>query len=125
MQHTSLRPSSHRLIESDRVEGTTVYGAVGQRVGTIKRLAIEKTSGQVAYAVMSSGGFFGLAAETHTVPRGKLKYDASLGGYRTDITESELRDAPDFFRGTSSDWPDRERERELHDYYGVRHYWIV
>jgi hypothetical protein len=40
--------STTPLIESDRVEGTTVYGAGGKRLGTIGRLMIEKVSGRVA-----------------------------------------------------------------------------
>jgi hypothetical protein len=44
------------LIESDRVEGTTVYDRQGNNIGSIKRLMIEKLSGRVAYAVMSFGG---------------------------------------------------------------------
>jgi hypothetical protein len=43
------------LIESDRVEGTTVYDPQGNNIGSIKRLMIEKISGRVAYAVMSFG----------------------------------------------------------------------
>ena len=34
------------LIESDRVEGTTVYDPQGNNIGSIKRLMIEKISGQ-------------------------------------------------------------------------------
>jgi hypothetical protein len=33
------------IIESDRVEGTTVYDARGNSIGSIKRLMIEKISG--------------------------------------------------------------------------------
>ena len=51
------------LIESDRVEGTTVYDPQGNNVGSIKRLMIEKISGHVAYAVMSFGGFLGMGSE--------------------------------------------------------------
>ncbi len=47
------------LIESDRVEGTTVYSMDGSDIGLIKRLMIDKISGKVAYAVMSFGGFLG------------------------------------------------------------------
>lgn len=47
------------LIESDRVEGTTVYDPGGNNIGSIKRLMIEKMSGRVAYAVMSFEGFLG------------------------------------------------------------------
>jgi hypothetical protein len=46
---------------------------------------IEKLSGHVAYAIMSFGGFLGMGSEEHSIPWGKLTYDTSLGGYRTDI----------------------------------------
>jgi hypothetical protein len=36
------------LIESDRVECTTVYDPQGHSIGSIKRLMIEKLSGRVA-----------------------------------------------------------------------------
>ena len=37
---------------------------------------------------MSFGGFLGLGEEEHAIPWQKLNYDASLGGYRTDIRSS-------------------------------------
>ena len=111
------------LIESDRVEGTTVYDREGNDIGSIKRLMIEKLSGQVAYAVMSFGGFLGMGSEEHTIPWRKLNYDTSLGGYRTDITEDQLRGAPTFYRDQDWDWSDRNREQELHDYYRAPYYW--
>jgi hypothetical protein len=52
------------LIESDRVEGTTVYDPAGNNIGSIKRLMIEKLSGRVAYSVMSFGGFLGMAQKS-------------------------------------------------------------
>src|SRR4051794_38149380 len=107
------------LIESDRVEGTSVYDPQGKSIGSIKRLMIEKLSGKVAYAVMLFGGFLGMGSEEHTVPWNKLTYDTSLGGYRTDITEQQLKGAPTFYRDRDYDWTDRKRESELHDYYGA------
>jgi hypothetical protein len=115
--------SGKPLIESDRVEGTTVYDPKGESIGSIKRLMIEKISGKVVYAVMSFGGFLGLGAEEHTIPWNKLDYDTTLGGYRTDITGEQLRGAPNFYRGGDYDWSDRNRERELHDYWRAPYYW--
>ena len=111
------------LIESDRVEGTNVYDPAGNNIGEIKRLMIEKISGKVSYAVMSFGGFLGIGEEEHTIPWNKLEYDTSLGGYRTDITEEQLKGAPSFYRDREYDWSDRARERELHDYWGSSYYW--
>src|ERR671927_1533302 len=121
--NTSGEMTGKPLIESDRVEGTAVYDPQGNKVGSIKRLMIEKISGRVAYAVMSFGGFLGMGAEEHTIPWNKLTYDTNLGGYRTDITEAQLRNAPAFSKSRDYDWTDRTREQELHDYYGARYYW--
>lgn len=111
------------LIESDRVEGTEVYGRDGTHLGSIKRLMIDKSSGQVAYVVMGFGGFLGLGEDSYTLPWGKLDYDTELGGYRTDITSDQVKGAPDFYRSDNYAWRDRERERDLHSYYGVSPYW--
>jgi sporulation protein YlmC with PRC-barrel domain len=56
------------LIESDRVEGTTVYDPRGNDIGSIKRLMIDKLSGRVAYAVMSFGGFLGIGKDEYAIP---------------------------------------------------------
>ena len=111
------------LIESDRVEGTTVYDTSGRDIGTIKRIMLEKVSGKAVYAVMSFGGFLGMGSEEHTIPWNKLTYDTSLGGYRVDINEQQLRGAPTFYRDPEYNWTDRNRERELNDYWGVAPYW--
>ena len=87
--------STRRYIESDRVEGTVVYDVGGHQVGEVKRLIIEKVSGQVAFVIIAFEGFFGLGAENHALAWNKLHYDQELGGYRTEVTEDELRAAPD------------------------------
>ncbi|WP_246215837.1 PRC-barrel domain-containing protein [Microvirga makkahensis] len=117
--------SGKPLIESDRVEGTAVYDRSGKRIGTVERVMIDKISGRVAYAVMSFGGFFGVGADEYAMPWSLLDYDPSLGGYRIQITAEQLRSAPSLSRARGQDWPDRQSEEELHDYYQVSYYWLV
>ena len=45
------------LISADKVTGTSVYNPQGENLGSIYDVMINKVSGQVAYAVMSFGGF--------------------------------------------------------------------
>ena len=111
------------LIQSERIEGTTVYDPRGNNFGSIKRLMIDKLSGKVAYAVLSFGGFLGIGEQEHAIPWSKLSYDTSLGGYRTDITEEQLRGALSFYRDRDYDGSDRRREQELHDYWRASYYW--
>src|SRR3954453_18798007 len=111
----SLGPA-HPLIESDHVEGTAVYDASGKRIGTIKRLVIEKVSGHVVYAVTAFGGFLGLGEETHTIPWEQLHYDTNLGGYKTSVSEDRLRHAPEFSRGDDALLSGHEQE-QLRQFY--------
>ena len=111
----------HRLISSEDVQGTEVYGSGDVAIGEIDHLLIEKISGRVAYAVMSFGGFLGLVPHSHyPIPWSALKYDTSLDGYRTGISEAQLRDAPAF---SDDSWTDRAWEAETHKHYGVPGYW--
>jgi PRC-barrel domain len=113
---------AHTLIESDRVEGTAVYDREGRHTGTIKRLMIDKVSGQVAYVVVAFA-YLGLSDDSYLIPWGKLRYDTRLGGYRTDITESELHGAPRFVRGDKDPQLGRDQEEELHTYFRIPPYW--
>jgi PRC-barrel domain protein len=113
---TPMTPPQHPFIESDSVEGTVVYSPAGERIGTIKRLIIDKVSGQVTYAVTVFGGFLGLGAESHTIPWNRLWYDTGQHGYRTDITEQEIRSAPEFSREDILGMPGHARDA-LSDHY--------
>ena len=109
-----------RVISSEDVVGTDVYGRGDEAVGKIDHLMIEKISGRVAYAVMSFGGFLGLAHSHYPIPWSALKFDTALGGFRTGITEEQLRDAPEF---SDDSWGDRDWETRTHQHYGANPYW--
>ena len=110
----------HRLISSEDVQGTDVYGIGAETIGQIDHLLIEKISGRVAYAVMNFGGFLGLAHNHYPIPWSALKYDTALQGYRTGITEGQLKDAPEF---SDDSWSDRDWEARTHQHYGAPAYW--
>lgn len=92
------------LIGSDKVDGTTVYGANDRKIGSVERVMIDKISGKVAYAVISFGGFLGMGEDYYPMPWANLKYDTNLGGYRVAVTEDQLKGAPKFNRNTDWDW---------------------
>src|SRR5205823_14208470 len=62
-----------RLIGSDKVEGTSVYGADRNRIGSIERVMIDKISGKVSYAVLGFCGFLGLGNDYYPLPWQSLK----------------------------------------------------
>ena len=113
------------LIAADKVQGTDVFNNGGDRLGSVHDLMIDKQTGQVAYAILSFGGFLGVGSSYHPLPWSLLRYNTSLGGYVVEIDESQLRGAPSYSVGAEPAWGDPEYEGKLHDYYGVSPYWNI
>lgn len=109
------------MISSEDVQGTDVYSPSRDKIGDIDHLMIEKQSGRVVYAVMSFGGFLGLGQSHFPVPWGTLSYDTSLGGYITNITEDQLRNAPSF---SDDSFANRDWEQKVHRHYNAPPYWM-
>jgi sporulation protein YlmC with PRC-barrel domain len=57
-----------KFISADKVEGTRVYNTLGDTLGAIHDLMIDKATGKVAYALMSFGGFLGFGNQYHPLP---------------------------------------------------------
>ena len=86
------------LIYASKVKGTDVYDAADQHIGSIDDIALTKIGGEVAYAVLSFGGFLGIGEKYHPLPWNALDYDTRLGGYRVATAGENLREAPSFTR---------------------------
>jgi hypothetical protein len=106
------RRAAHRLIASDRIEGTLVCRPDGTQIGLIERLMINKVSGQVAYAVVTVTALpgerrFPLAWEM-------LHYDRRRGAYLADVSEQDVRLGPGADNGF--DWGERNEVAHIRPY---------
>lgn len=107
-----------RLIASDKVEGTAVYGRDGERLGSVRSFMVDKRSGRAEYAVMSFGGFLGIGEEYHLLPWDQLTYDTRLGGYSVDLDRAKLEGAPRYRTGNEPAF-DHAYGRQVYGYYGT------
>jgi PRC-barrel domain len=110
------------LIESDRIEGTRIYSREGTEIGAIKRLIIDKESGRVVYVVAAFGSSLGLSDVPYVFPWAKLSYDKNNGGYRTEMTDAELSNAPAAAQG-EVDWGDPDAVEELEAIFRIPPAW--
>ena len=104
------------LIASDKVEGTAVYDRHGERLGSVYNFMVGKRTGQVAYAVMSFGGWLGMGESYHPLPWSTLTYDTDLGGYVVGLTKERLRNAPSHKTGQDT-LSDMAYWRRVKDYW--------
>ena len=103
---------THRLIASNKVEGTAVHNREGERLGSVYNFMVDKLSGQVAYAVMSFGGFLGIGDSYHPLPWKSLTYDTTMGGYVVDLDRARLEGAPSY-KANDDPWADRDYGRSI------------
>jgi len=110
------------VISASKVTGTNVYNTDGDQLGEIHEVMLDKKSGQIAYAVMSFGGFLGIGERYHPLPWAALKYDTRQGGYVVGLTIDQLHGAPTYGANELPAW-DRAYETRIHDYYKAAPYW--
>jgi sporulation protein YlmC with PRC-barrel domain len=108
---------TRELISADKVEGTPVYNARGDRLGSVHDIMIDKRSGRVGYAVMSFGGFLGIGEKYHPLPWEALTYDEDKGGYNIDLSEDQLRRAPTLTADELDNFGRGTDDRRFSDYW--------
>jgi hypothetical protein len=109
---------THNLISADKVTGTTVYNRQGEKLGSVYGLMVNKSSGQVAYAIMSFGGFLGMGENYHPLPWRALTYDTRQDGYVVDIDRRRLEGAPSYATSATPNWSDPSYGPSIDRYYG-------
>ena len=122
---TAKQPT-HPLIPADRVNGTDVVNRAGEKLGKIEDVAIEKVSGEVAYAILSFGGLLGIGSKYHPVPWRLLTYDTDKRAYVIPLEKDDLEKAPTIDEGELSGWNDSASRDSIYGYYsayGVGPYW--
>ena len=82
------------LIYASKVNGTAVLDSAGERIGHVEDVAIGKTDGRVAYALLAFGGVLGLGEKLFPIPWSILTYDPARNGYVTPLTRADLPEAP-------------------------------
>jgi sporulation protein YlmC with PRC-barrel domain len=89
-----LGSETRTLIPAEKVLGARIFGASGDDLGSIDDIVIDRKTGNVAYALVSSGGFLGIGARCHSLPWSILRYNGNVGGYVVPLERRQLEGAP-------------------------------
>ena len=105
-------------VAADDLRGKAVHGRDGDKLGTIDRLIMDERMGQLAYIVLSTGGFLGLGQSYHPIPWSAFRYDEHNRGYIAAIDKRLLEGAPSFRPDTAPVFDDAYGRR-VTDYYRI------
>lgn len=111
---------NNQILSASTISGTTVKNMEHKNIGKIQDLMIDLKTGDVAYAVLSFGGFLGIGDKYFAVPIEALKF-SKIDGDREitlDVSKDHLKNAPGFDK---DHWPlDASPEfiQTVYDHYG-------
>jgi sporulation protein YlmC with PRC-barrel domain len=114
-----------RVLSATTAIGDKIKNAAGEDLGELKELMIDVNSGQIAYAVLSFGGFLGLGEKLFAIPWQALTLDAKHHAFILNVDKEKLENAPGF---DNDNWPETTEADDtwlagVYDYYGYGPYW--
>jgi sporulation protein YlmC with PRC-barrel domain len=107
------------LMGATTLVGDDVCNPHGEDVGEIKEIMLDMRSGEVAYAVLSFGGFLGMGEKLFAVPWRALQLDTENKRFVLNVDQDRLKNAPGFHKSNWPDMADQSWAREIHTYYGT------
>jgi sporulation protein YlmC with PRC-barrel domain len=107
------------LMGADTLIGDDVYNSQEEKLGDIKEIMLNVTTGKIAYAVLSYGGVLGLGEKLFAVPWAALKLDPANKRFVLEISKERLKDAPGFDKDNWPNMADETWTKGLDNYYGV------
>jgi sporulation protein YlmC with PRC-barrel domain len=94
----------------------------GQHVGRIEELMVDVTTGRVAYAVLSFGGFLGFGGKLFALPWSALTVDEQKKRFVVNVSREELDRIPGFDRDHWPDLSDLEHAAGVYRQWGASTY---
>ena len=118
--HLTLEP---KVLAADSLTGDKVVNHQKEDLGKIEHLMIDLTTGRVAYAVLSFGGFLGMGDKLFAIPWSALSVDTVEKQFILNVEKALLERAPGFDKDHWPNMADRAWGTKVFTYYGAKPYW--
>ena len=106
------------LFSSGTLVGTDVVNSQGEHLGELEELMFDVDTGNIAYAVLSFGGLFGIGDKFFAIPWQALTVDQQSEQIVFNVKKETLESAPGFDK---DNWPssaDYDFLTQVYNHYG-------
>ena len=106
------------LEKGSTIIGQKVANEQGQNLGEVQDIVIDPQTGQIAYAVLSFGGFLGIGDKYFAIPWQSLHQGKKGDNLVLNVEKERLKSAPGFDK---NHWPDLNPQwaAQINEFYGV------
>ena len=120
---THTETLTRNTLSASTIIGDPVHNAMDENLGKIEDLMIDLSSGRIAYAVLSFGGFLGMGNKLFAVPFRAMKVDTERHAFVLDVPKDRLKDAPGFDKDNWPDVSDMGYRSQIYSFYNVPKDW--
>ena len=117
-------PYAQQLMTADDLGGAKIQNQQGEEIGSVDKVVLDSKDGQIAYVVVTSGGFWGVGGEKAVIPWKAVQLQQEAGEdepiLTVNVSKEQLMNAP---QGDVEEIMDRQQAEQIHQYYGVAPYW--
>lgn len=117
-QDHSLLPPNSTLFAASAALKSAVHNLQGEGIGKIVELMLDEKTGQIAYAVLSFGGFLGFGQKLFAIPWTALRLDEEKDNFVLEIDRDTLKAAPGFDEDNWPDFSDQSYLESIRAHYG-------
>ena len=119
----SPRVNTRRVLSASTLAGDHVRNRAGEGLGAIEEIMLDVSSGHIAYAVLSFGGFLGIGAKLFAVPWSALEINEGEHQFILNVDRKTLENAPGFDKDNWPDMADPAFGESIHQHYRATPYW--
>ncbi|MGE0551121.1 MAG: PRC-barrel domain-containing protein [Kofleriaceae bacterium] len=112
-----------RTLGASTLTHDKVVNLEGHDIGKIEELMIDVTTGRVAYAVLSFGGFLGFGSKLFALPWSAITVDEQNKRFVVNVTRDTLEKMPGFDKHHWPDLNDLEYATGVYRKWGANPYW--
>lgn len=111
------------LMRASHLIGMEVKSPQNERVGEIKDLVLDLRTSRIAYAVLSAGGFLGIADRQFSVAPASFASTSNGRSLVLNVDRDRLKNGPAFDHNRWTEQSTPAYASEVYQYYGQQPYW--
>ncbi|MBE0597094.1 MAG: PRC-barrel domain-containing protein [Desulfuromonadales bacterium] len=116
MTGQAAQAGQQQIRTASDIQNFEVQTAAGEKVGKVDKVVVDLERGQIGYVIVSAAQ----GSDQYIIPWKALRSQPQQQTLVLNLSQDRLQQAP---KGDMQQISDRQRGREIHQFYGVSPYW--
>ncbi|MBA2711466.1 MAG: PRC-barrel domain-containing protein [Tatlockia sp.] len=108
-----------KIVNSDNIVGVEVRSDLGEKLGKIEAIMLDKLHGRIAFVILSLGGFLRGCDKRFALPWSLISFDNSMDCFKIKIKKEILEKSPYFDKDHWPNMSDLAWTNSIYNYYRV------